>query len=245
VIYLKEDNKIYGKRRELIAVADVESFELLQPTNGLNSHFTMCWARDKNHVYYYNEILEVADPKTVVLLNQYHARDKDHYFIKEKVFKNDSTFVIFPNLMAKNNHGVYSQNGKKLVDIDPASFRYLNRFYQKDKNQVFHNIKKMLDADATTFEAIGDEQFGFDKNFVFFNGKSIPMADASTWQHLDAYYSKDHQNVFFYSKKIEGADAATFKIIEMGKRKIGVDKNGKYLNGRLTDEATILKKLKK
>ena len=244
-IYLKEGNKIYGKHGKLVSSADAESFELLEPTNGLNSSFTRCWARDKNHVYYYNDIIEVADPKTIVLLTQNHARDKDHYFLNQQVFKNDGTFVIFPNLMSKNNQGVYLQNGKKLVDVDPASFRYLNRFYQKDKDQVFFENKKLLKADPTTFEAVGAERYGFDKNFVFFRQDSIPLADPATWQWLAAFYSKDHQNVFFYRKKIEGADASTFKIKDIGKRKIGEDKNGKYLNGRLTDEATILKKLKK
>jgi len=225
--------------------ADLNSFEILKPVSGINKFFETRWARDKNHVYYSRYIVEGADPETVVVLNQHHARDKEHYIMGQYALKNDSTLIFYPNLMAKNKEAVYHKDGRKFIYADAESFSYLNEFYQKDKDYVFCEGKEMLEADITTFKVVGKERFGYDKKLAFFGRNPIKMADINTWEWLADYYSKDHQNVFYYHRKVKGADAATFKVIDMGEKKIGEDKKGKYINGRLVDEAKIQKWLKK
>lgn len=250
--YLTDGNKIYEKyggfkrhhESYLIEEADANSFELLKPIKRPNKFFVMSWARDKHHVFNREKIIENADPETVVVLNQYHAKDKYHYIMGSKAFKNDSTFILFPNLMAKNKEGVYQRGGTKLKDADPETFIYLNDYYSKDKDRVFHEGFKPFEADAATFKAVGKERFGYDKSYVFFRNSRITSANPATWQLMTDYYSKDQQSVYYCSKIIVEADAATFKVIEIEGITIGVDKNGKYLKGRFADEAKVQEHLR-
>ncbi len=225
--YLSDGNEIYVednfKKFTRIENVDLKSFELLKPINTPEKYFVMCWAKDKNYVFNHEKIIKNADPATVVLIDQYHAKDKDHYIMGSNAFKNDRTFTLFPNLMAKNNEGVYLKGGTKLKDVDPKSFKYLNDFYQKDKDRVFYEGSKSLDADAATFKVVGNEYFGYDTSVVFCRHSPIKMADPSTWQWIGGSYSKDHKNVYLGTRIIEGADAASFKTV--GNKRFGYDKN--------------------
>jgi len=160
--YRISSKQVFYEETELVN-CDPKSFELLKPVTGTVEVYRRNWAKDKNHVFNQKEIIEKADPETIILLNQYHAKDKEHYIMGSNAFKNDSTFIVFPNLMAKNKEGVYYRNGSKFKEADPASFIYLNDFYQKDKDRVFFE-RKILDADATTFKAVENEMFGYDEN---------------------------------------------------------------------------------
>lgn len=60
---------------------DAGSFELLEGSNG-NAR----WSRDKNHVYFEQEIFAEADPKSFEVLKFAVAKDAKHIFIGNKIF---------------------------------------------------------------------------------------------------------------------------------------------------------------
>ncbi|MGJ1330188.1 DKNYY domain-containing protein [Sphingobacterium multivorum] len=71
---------ISGKKFGYPAV-DPGSFELLEGSNG-----NATWSRDKNHVYYKQQIFSEADPKTFEVLKFAVAKDAKHIFIGNKIF---------------------------------------------------------------------------------------------------------------------------------------------------------------
>lgn len=71
----------------------------------------------------------------------------------------------------------------KLNDADPATFKVLNKFYNKDKNYAYYNSyenanpdlnNKIENANAPTFRLSekGDE-YAIDKNYLYYKGKII------------------------------------------------------------------------
>jgi len=72
---------IQGKRFPFADV-DAESFKILEGIGG-NSF----WSGDKNHIYYDEQPLSAADPKTFEVLKRAVAKDANHIFVGDKIFK--------------------------------------------------------------------------------------------------------------------------------------------------------------
>jgi len=89
-----------GKRVEKLDSVDINSFKVLKEKN---------YAIDKKHVYYKNDIIKQADPKTFEVMKEGYSKDMYRVFL-------DWDIVIFAN---------------------PNTFKILDFPYSKDKNDVY------------------------------------------------------------------------------------------------------------
>ncbi len=165
---------------------------------GLNDKY----GKDKNAVYMLARKVEGMDPDSFQLL-------ADEYYVKDK------------------NHAYYGIAEPKIIEgADPDSFLVIDYFLSKDKNGVYYQDRKMVDADAATFELLGTNGYAKDKQFVYSNGNRIEDADYASFKVLaDTEYAKDSHHVYWAGTVVEGADAATFEATDLSR---GKDKNGEF-----------------
>ena len=116
-VYSKDRNNVYVGSRSVNNV-DLKTFEILD--FGYSGY-----ARDKNYVYRYGDIVEGADAETFKSLNRYYIKDKNH---------------------------VYTDYGKIIKDADADSFKILNKTFAKDKNHIFALNVIIKEADLNSFE---------------------------------------------------------------------------------------------
>ncbi len=97
---------------------DAGSFELLEGSNG-----NALWSRDKNHVYYEQQIFSEADPKTFEVLKFAVAKDAKHIFIDNKIFNGPDVKSFKKVDKSQVNHDFEDDLGNKY-------------WYQTNKGQV-------------------------------------------------------------------------------------------------------------
>lgn len=187
------------------------------------------------HKSYTRQIIELpkADPLTLRSVAGIIA-DKNHAYICRLAAGSP------PNVV---DHGKYTTNNPNSVwewiiaeGVHGGSLTYVkekwNTVYWKDKYAVFHSLKKVEDADVTSFVYL-DFCFGKDKNHVFYLDKIIPI-DVNNFILNKNGFIYDNENIFHYQHKIP-LDAKSFKVLTyesevnpfMGTF-ILEDKNGKY-----------------
>lgn len=98
---------IEGKKFEFPDV-DASSFSLLEGIGG-NSF----WSGDKNHIYYKEQLLAAADPKTFVVLKRAVAKDAKHIFVGDKIFEGPDVKSFRSVDKAKVNHNFEDDLGHK------------------------------------------------------------------------------------------------------------------------------------
>ncbi|WP_336845576.1 DKNYY domain-containing protein [Sphingobacterium multivorum] len=98
---------ISGKKFGYAAV-DADSFELLEGANGKAR-----WSRDKNHVYYEQQIFSEADPKTFEVLKFAVAKDAKHIFIGNKIFNGPDVKSFKKVDKSRINHDFEDDLGNK------------------------------------------------------------------------------------------------------------------------------------
>lgn len=178
---------------------DVKSFKVLE--NNKDSYFD--YYVDKGNVYI----------------------DKDNL---EKITGADrNSFEILGYSIARDKNNVYNK-GEKLGNIDIASFKYFDNGIAKDKNRVFYmdERKDIKNADAETFERMGESYYFRDKNNVFalkndysdsnYNwvlemSKNI---DRSSFDILNTEFGKDKNGVYYFGEKIDGISSNNAKVVE-------------------------------
>ena len=178
---------------------DVKSFKVLE--NNKDSYFD--YYVDKSNVYI----------------------DKDNL---EKITGADrNSFEILGYSIARDKNNVYNK-GEKLGNIDIASFKYFDNWIAKDKNRVFYmdERKDIKNADAKTFERMGESYYFRDKNNVFalkndysdsnYNwvlemSKNI---DRSSFDILNTEFGKDKNGVYYFGEKIDGISSNNAKVVE-------------------------------
>ena len=178
---------------------DVKSFKVLE--NNKDSYFD--YYVDKSNVYI----------------------DKDNL---EKITGADrNSFEILGYSIARDKNNVYNK-GEKLGNIDIASFKYFDNGIAKDKNRVFFmdDRKDIKNADAKTFERMGESYYFRDKNNVFalkndysdsnYNwvlemSKNI---DRSSFDILNTEFGKDKNGVYYFGEKIDGISSNNAKVVE-------------------------------
>jgi len=186
---------------ENIKHADNESFEIFK-----NDWDRIHYSKDKNHVYFKNNILTAAQPSTFGFIDQEHEYYKDD----KHVYK----------------HGVI------INKADPKSFEVISHTYQKDQNHVFL-IGKPTKIDACSFKLISDDSneeyalYAVDKNNVYFQGEIIAKADVKSFRLLNDMYGIDKNNVFYFGERLESGDVKTFKVTERKTAEISYDAQDK------------------
>ena len=201
---------------------------------------------DKGKVYYGNEILEGANPKTAELIGFSLLKDdKNVYYMGEKI--KDVKIKNFEKLGQnywKNDNKIYYLN-KKIENADIMSFKVLNKDYAKDKNHVYDGNESIGRGikDPKTFEfltngIINATLYGKDKyNVYYIENKMINCFNSYYFIYevkginkdkvevLNKWFIKDDKNIYFKGKILEGADYNTFEVLPNGD---GKDKNRSY-----------------
>lgn len=197
----KDKNHVYDYHFETILPYDATTFELIKNCDDTDRDY-ICWAKDKNGVYYSQNIVTDADPITFSVLGGLYGKDKSNVFYESKAINGADplTFTYFDNGTAKDSSRVYN-SGKVVQDIDPLSFTQVGKTpYSKDKKKVFwaYDLLVIEGSDSASFVPLGDLYFmGKDMNRVYAYGEPLTYVDASTFKILDNLYAKDDKNVYY------------------------------------------------
>lgn len=244
-----EDGEVYYINRK-IEGADAKTFEVFEDGE---------YAKDKNNVYYEENVLNEADPKSFKLLTKISyglSKDKNNlYFWENKVNNIDvKTLEIMTDefsIYLKDKNGVYilfSYNGgvpvdldnvimspKILKNVDKQTFQLIGGGYSKDKNSVYYIGKKIDGVVPQNFKVLKDYIFTDEKN-VYLYGEKKEEIDLQTLKFFDddSSYFFDKNNIYFQGDKLENADFESFKIMESNFSK---DKNNVYAGNEKIDGA--------
>lgn len=172
------------------------------------------YAKDVNHVYYCNEILENADPVSFRVLNENYSADARHVWYRNDTIQgaNPATFVIltddsksfdFSFVLAHDDHDYYCGTHPLHV-ADMASFKKEGSNWAVDSHNVYY-----LGMDAK----IGKEV--------------VPIGDYHTFHELSYRYAADAKCVYYKSEIVEGADPKSFAVLK-GEQDYGQDNNRVY-----------------
>ena len=206
---------------------------------------------DKGTVYYGNEILEGANPKTAELIGFSLLKDdKNVYYMGEKI--KDVKIKNFEKLGKnywKNDNKIYYRD-EKIENADIISFKVLNEDYAKDKNHVYSG-NEVIDPspllgkikNPETFEFLPSgiiyaTLYGKDKYNVYYINNTMSNCFDSYYfiyevkginrdkvEVLNKWFIKDDKNIYFEGKILEGVDYNTFEVLPNGD---GKDKNRSY-----------------
>ena len=199
IIPIFSDNKINTKKISVDGLA-VKTFRALENSKDVTS---MDYFVDKNNLYYsdYEDLQKIqgADKNSFEILGYYIAKDKNNVYYK----------------------------GTKMENVDSASVKIFGNFIGKDKNRVFYiqgneNIK---DADASSFEIMGDTRYFRDKNNIFVIKYSndfpdregfikLPNIDRNSFITLSEEIGKDKNGVYYIGEKINGINPNNVRVIE-------------------------------
>jgi hypothetical protein len=177
------------------------------------------FAKDINHVYYCNEILEDADPKTFRALSEEYSADSRYVWYRENKIEgaNPQTFVApekndslnFTIGLAHDDHDYYRQNNPLHI-ADMGSFRQIDGSWAVDRQNVY-----FIGLEAHVGKDI------------------VPIGDYSTFRVLNHLYAVDAKCAYYKNKIVEGADPKTFVVLDGG-NDYGQDKNRVYYQDRGT-----------
>ena len=197
-IPISSDNKINTKKISLDGL-DVKTFRALENSKDVTS---IDYFVDKNNIYYAYENLEKiqgADKNSFEVLGYYIAKDKNNVYY----------------------------NGKKMENVDSKSFKNFGNFIGKDKNRVFYitGNEDIKDADAESFEIMGDTYYFRDKNNIFVikysndfpDGQGfikLPNIDRNSFITLSEEFGKDKNGIYYIGEKINGINPNNVRVIE-------------------------------
>ena len=166
----------------LVKNADAASFETLTTS----TKFSL--GKDKNHVFFNDQILQNADATTFKSIQTAYYKDKNNVFVLQGT-----------NVDAR------------ILGADPNTFEIIYEFsWTKDKNNVFYDRQKIANANVKTFTAI-DENWAKDDKYYYNKENKIDSLDYQSAQIVGANYIKDQNKVFYENKLIPNANPKTFK----------------------------------
>jgi hypothetical protein len=185
--FLAVDSKSVFRSGKLVSNANSSTFGHLKHRFSNLNFYT-----DDQHVYYFTNIVDDADPGTFEVIGSYFSKDHKHaYFCSKKCHKIDSTDIkTFRAMSIKSNWAnasVYARDKSRvffcaelkennpcapLPDSDPDSFEYIGKYFSRDMSKVFFREKVVRGADAATFEIFqADDQSGLyrarDKSSIY------------------------------------------------------------------------------
>jgi DKNYY family len=231
--YAKDDKNVY-EEEELLYWIDAPSFELL-------GHYY--YSKDKDHVYFFNGIVEGADPE------EFEIIDVDLSFHGE--------------IDGKDENNLYFR-GKKIDQVDNSSYEALKYDnYVRDKNAIYYLRKNdnnevtkvdFLEENDGVFEFVdgypiyswsGNSHFLKTDKAIYLEGAPLKGVDADSFVSLNDFYSKDKNGVYTWFEltssneityiSLEGVDQASFEVMEMPHRfdyeVYGKDKSNIYYKG--------------
>ena len=272
--YLKENGEIYYEMpyfevKSKVKEADAKSFESFEDRN--KTVMDSYYGKDNKNVYLLGKKLKNVSPKEFEILNEdYIKDDKNIYKVKleEALFFSSNeintkkisvdgldvkTFRTLENdkeietnyFGDKNSVYYIYENIDKIKEADRNSFKILDYYIAKDKNNVYYKGKKMENVDSESFKEFGSF-IAKDKNRVFYieGNEDIKDIDAASFEMMgDTYYFSDKKNVFAIKYggefpdgqgfvKLKNIDRNSFSTLS---KEIGKDNNGVYYLGEKID----------
>lgn len=232
---IKEDGVYGGSYGQLTKIegADPETFEFI---DGQESPWglVVTYAKDKNRVYYYTNVVEGADPESFGVLEEWYVKDKNHVYnarSNHEIFQNydASTFEVLGNWFVKDKNGAYyehnlSKEAIKIAGADAPSFEILwGTNYLKDKNHVYYYqekdygeliVKIFEEVDPATFVVdVASSPYSRDAKNIYWNGERLTDADPNTFKLImKTPYGTDGKNVYYQATKLLDAEAGQFKL---------------------------------
>jgi hypothetical protein len=175
-----------GRGRTVTEVqgADQSSFA---PINGV-------YAKDKNYVFLWGNVIEGANPNTFVYLGKDYGQDRQKVFFSGKELKgaDPNTFQIIEYRWSKDKNDVYYESQPMEV-VDVASFKILHigilNNWAKDKSDYYFDAKK-IDCDYFTMKILNGS-YAIDKTRAYFDGIPIEGVDVKTFRAIDESSAKD------------------------------------------------------
>lgn len=220
VYSLCNDTRVCSLPDPTLPNADVRTFVPIQSDYG----------KDTEHVYFQNRVLDGADPKTLIVVNERFVKD------------------------ASSVWDGYSINSAKIDGVDPATFVPLSDCYAKDVHGI-HNLCKFIEAetqrypirvyelmsgaDSATFRALGGRaEYAVDANAAYYRGDIILGADPKTFAFFYAdssgypAYAKDAHHLYMNEKSLPiPTDIDMDTLVLVGDRFVHLkDKNSVYLS---------------
>lgn len=186
-------------------------------------------------VYYRNDLIIGADPKTMEYLGHGYMKDSKRVYVAPMggmVIEgaDPKTFVPLSDMYTKDMNNVYLFN-TVMKGVDPKTFELVGGSYVKDAKNVYDLNGIITGADSRTAVLVwanpgtSQNEYLKDKDSVYCDHRKIQNADPVTFVYVGNGYSKDKNAIyydggegagfspFFASPALQGADLKTFEVI--------------------------------
>lgn len=206
----------FGTKR--LSVSDPQTFEAL----------TYCYFRDKNHVYYYDQIIEGVDPNLVnkEFTNEEFLNDGKNVYYKGKrlyykgeaveqmsywIFKTSKYVLGYSGWEEDENHILLIELYSEPFDI--PTLRALNNSYLIDKNHLYYigvhypiwdnGFRLFVPKEALSSIRVFTE-FVVVGSTVYYERKPEKRYDAATFGIIPEhqYYQYDKRGIYNWDKKL-------------------------------------------
>ena len=179
------------------------------PKNGELQVVDYIFAKDSKNVFYKNETIKGADPKTFKAYYYSYSTDKNNVYYQETLIKgaDSKTFKAFNRYYALDKSNGYTSGKQFTVDVN--TFNLISGAYAKDSKQLYANGIPFSPESPSTFKVLEDN-FGIDEKNIYYLNDIIEGADRATFKGINRIYSIDKNNVYIHSKILKGADPKTF-----------------------------------
>jgi len=206
--YYKDSESVYFEDTKIIG-ADFDTFQALSAKLAAGGNDNE-WAKDKNNVYDFGEVVLNADPATFTTVYQGVMKDKNRVYLYggdshlpySPVYGVDApSFVHVGYGFFKDKNYAYDREYNKLLGVDPNTFIAVGIWYFKDKDNVYYagaqGDVKLENANPDTFVYDEKNNVGKDKNYVWYVGRLVSGADPATIMRLNDWWLIDKNNVYY------------------------------------------------
>ena len=212
-----------------IAISDPATFETV----------SICYFKDKNYLYYYDQKVEGADVATL----QKESTDGEFVSDKDNTYYQGKPFIYKGERVQLVTSNIYKT--KQLLQLITANIykttthvlRYNGRYDDKEKEKAEDCFVELPDYfDIPTLRRLNDFYL-IDKNHLYYDEKSYPLRDKDlrvpipkenlSKIKLFEVFVTDGNKLYEGREPISGYDAATFGIVP-GHYYYQYDKNGVY-----------------
>jgi hypothetical protein len=206
-LWVNQGKLYFGKAK----LSDEKHAKVLKASKECKKLFPFCnpsplFAVTEKHVYFHDQPIKGADPKTFKYVCDDFGKDKKHVFNRTKKllsqgakeFEMDAKLGIY-----KTKTHVYNREGREIPGADPATIQSIEfnkkqlADYIQDKKGVYHLWGVHLNLRLKELKIFGMEYLG-DNSKVYFRTKVIEGADPLTFKVLDpiGHLAEDKSNVF-------------------------------------------------
>ena len=197
-----------------IAISDPATFESV----------TICYFKDKNYLYYYDQKVEGADVATL----QKESIDKEFVSDKNNTYYQGKPFIYKGERVQQVSNNIYKTTTHVL--------RYIGGYDDEEKAEDYF-VELPDYFDIPTLRRLND-RYLIDKNHLYYDESSYPLEDKdlrvpiakedlSKIKNLFEVLVTDGNKVYRGKELLSGYDVATFGIVP-GHYYYQYDKNGVY-----------------